>query len=315
MKVGDTMKTVVPDYYKDFQCIASACRHSCCIGWEIDIDEKSLGAFERVDGEIGIQLKNNICFEPQPHFTLTEDEHCPFLTEQKLCRLILDLGEDKLCDICRDHPRFRNYLSDRTELGLGLCCEEAARIVLEHNGSIELEIADDGGTEQPGNLELELLNERKELFKTILDRSKSLNERIAAICYEYGINRSSWHISDWAKRYLTLERLDEAWTKVLMNLASVGDLHFIIAPEYENSYENVLHYFIYRHFLSDDFEDSYQALYFCILSLYIIFAADEVFRIQNGGIGLQQRIEHLRLYSSEIEYSDENIEKIMEWIK
>ena len=33
------MHTVIPSFYPDFQCRASRCRHSCCKGWEIDIDE------------------------------------------------------------------------------------------------------------------------------------------------------------------------------------------------------------------------------------------------------------------------------------
>ena len=35
------MKEYIPDYYKDFQCIADKCKDSCCIGWEIMIDSKS----------------------------------------------------------------------------------------------------------------------------------------------------------------------------------------------------------------------------------------------------------------------------------
>ena len=31
----------VPDYFKEFSCIAGACKDSCCLGWEIDIDEDS----------------------------------------------------------------------------------------------------------------------------------------------------------------------------------------------------------------------------------------------------------------------------------
>ena len=31
----------VPFYYKEFHCIADACKDSCCIGWEIDIDEET----------------------------------------------------------------------------------------------------------------------------------------------------------------------------------------------------------------------------------------------------------------------------------
>ena len=28
-----------PDFYGKFKCTAEKCRHSCCIGWEIDIDD------------------------------------------------------------------------------------------------------------------------------------------------------------------------------------------------------------------------------------------------------------------------------------
>ena len=40
------MIMLVPNYYKDFLCIADKCRHSCCIGWEIDIDEETLEFYE-----------------------------------------------------------------------------------------------------------------------------------------------------------------------------------------------------------------------------------------------------------------------------
>lgn len=29
----------VPDYFSEFSCIAGDCKDSCCLGWEIDIDE------------------------------------------------------------------------------------------------------------------------------------------------------------------------------------------------------------------------------------------------------------------------------------
>ena len=38
------MLTVRPDFYDDFHCLASACRHSCCVGWEIDVDAESPAA-------------------------------------------------------------------------------------------------------------------------------------------------------------------------------------------------------------------------------------------------------------------------------
>ena len=36
------MKLFAPKYYGSFKCIADKCEHSCCIGWEIDIDDTTL---------------------------------------------------------------------------------------------------------------------------------------------------------------------------------------------------------------------------------------------------------------------------------
>ena len=47
----------VPSYYKTFQCIADKCEHSCCIGWEIDIDEDSYDYYMGIDGALGERLK------------------------------------------------------------------------------------------------------------------------------------------------------------------------------------------------------------------------------------------------------------------
>ena len=44
-------RIVMPDYSEGFRCIAGKCRHSCCIGWEIDIDEKTYEKY-RTDGEV-----------------------------------------------------------------------------------------------------------------------------------------------------------------------------------------------------------------------------------------------------------------------
>lgn len=43
------MKLYAPEYYKNFKCIADKCEHSCCIGWEIDIDEETLKKYENLE--------------------------------------------------------------------------------------------------------------------------------------------------------------------------------------------------------------------------------------------------------------------------
>ena len=41
---------IVPAYYEEFQCVADACRHNCCIGWKIDIDEETAARYQKIPG-------------------------------------------------------------------------------------------------------------------------------------------------------------------------------------------------------------------------------------------------------------------------
>ncbi|MCB6611184.1 flagellin lysine-N-methylase [[Clostridium] symbiosum] len=150
-----------PDYFDRFRCTASACSDNCCIGWEIDIDEKTAGRYKNVSGELGKKLREMISWpggeeiqaeevqaggslsgrkspsdkEP-PHFILQE-ERCPFLDRDNLCELIRKLGEESLCDICREHPRYYEWFDGLTEKGVGLCCEAAAGLILESSKKAE----------------------------------------------------------------------------------------------------------------------------------------------------------------------------------
>lgn len=62
-----------------FHCIADRCRHNCCIGWEIDVDEDSLAAYDQIGGEMGERLHKCIDRSGEmPHFLLGEQERCRF---------------------------------------------------------------------------------------------------------------------------------------------------------------------------------------------------------------------------------------------
>lgn len=124
------MNLTYPHYYKNFKCIGSACTDNCCIGWEIDIDTATLSFYKGVGGSFGKELEKNISTESEPHFIL-KNQRCPFLNSSNLCDIIINLGEDKLCEICTKHPRFYEWFSDVTEVGIGMCCEEACRLILE----------------------------------------------------------------------------------------------------------------------------------------------------------------------------------------
>lgn len=123
------MNLLLPNYYKNFKCIASACNDNCCIGWEIDIDDETNAFYQSQEGNFGKRLKENIIHTDCHSFRLF-GKRCAFLNEQNLCDIILKLGENALCEICSEHPRYRSDFENLTEKGIGLCCEAAARLIL-----------------------------------------------------------------------------------------------------------------------------------------------------------------------------------------
>lgn len=124
------MRLTVPDYYDRFRCIASRCTDNCCIGWEIGIDPAALTDYQTQPGPFGQRLRAVIQPGNPPFFALTSSGRCPFLNKENLCDIYLHLGENHLCAICDQHPRFHNWFGSEKESGLGLSCEEAARLIL-----------------------------------------------------------------------------------------------------------------------------------------------------------------------------------------
>ena len=164
------MIVFVPDIYPLFRCIAGQCTHTCCQGWEIDIDPASLARYQAIQGPLGKKLRECISLDPEPHFILLEEDRCPFLTTSNLCELILQEGAASLCQICADHPRFRNYWSDRIEMGLGLACEAAGRLILGSDHPLRLiPLEDDPSeeTQEPSVEEKQLMAYRDELLTRV----------------------------------------------------------------------------------------------------------------------------------------------------
>ena len=123
------MKYHKPSFFDQFKCIGSACTDTCCAGWEIEVDETTAEGYLTEKGEFGDRLRREIGSEPGEYFFKLKNNRCPFLNKENLCDIFINLGEDRLCDICREHPRFYNWFGDYTEVGLGLCCEEAERFL------------------------------------------------------------------------------------------------------------------------------------------------------------------------------------------
>lgn len=302
-----------PTFYRDFKCIANSCTDSCCIGWEIDIDSATYGKYRLMPESF---QKNIAVCDGVAHFVLTQDERCPFLQKDGLCKIILEHSEDMLCDICREHPRFYEWYGNYKDAGVGLCCEEAVRLLLESEKPLEYEsvetqeISDDDTPEDICKSVFEL---RKSLFSIINDRSLTLSDRIErcflkigakdviapcsadelfAECVEIAKEMSPFD-ELWEKYILRLEALDFQEVKERINKA---------LSENQIRYEKSLSYFVFRHFIKACFDgDLLSHFKFAVIMTILEMLIDCV----NGDL-----LFNTRYLSKQIEYSEENIDAL-----
>lgn len=310
------MLTVYPDYYPRFRCIADRCRHTCCAGWEIDIDEESLKRFRETEGIMGQRLRASISEGDEPHFILEEGERCPFLNGRNLCDLILYGGEGFLCQICTDHPRFRSFLPGRTEIGLGLCCEAAGALILGRKEPMILVLE---GTPEPADEEEEyVLALRDRLFALAQDRSIPVRARMENILKLCGGDAAVPDGEKWLELCMGLERLEESWTAVLEEMKRLMPTVDMSAfEEYmrfrETEFEQLLVYFLYRH-VPVAYEDGDAAgkAAFAVLSVMFLMQLGAVHYSVHGEFTFEDMVEYARRYSGEVEYSRENLDALFD---
>ena len=279
--------TVYPDFYDAFQCTASACRHTCCRGWEIDIDSETAARYRALPGPLGERLRAEIDWSGEPAaFRLTPDERCPFLRDDGLCELIRAAGsEDILCDVCALHPRFFTETGGFTLAGLGLCCEEACRLLLSsrapllfaaEGGAVPL-AALTGGAFAPEQLRF--------MPHTDAHTARALLES-----------------------YARTEPIDDAWTARLDALRADVPGCVRAMQAYEKDFDRavfdrVLQYILYRRLdrLETDGPDA--------LARYAQDAAQFIFLTAAVTGDLPEAV---RRWSEQIEYSTENVDLLME---
>ncbi|MBE6587398.1 MAG: hypothetical protein E7647_03170 [Ruminococcaceae bacterium] len=295
------MELFAPKYYKDFKCIADRCRHSCCIGWEIDIDKASLEKYEKADGVYGDSIRQSIERGETPHFRLAEDERCPHLDGRGLCRIICNLGEEYLCDICREHPRFYNFSGGRGEAGIGLSCEEAARIILSSDDYGEIEKI--GEIEEPENgepLDFDAKESRSRIYGILSDRLVPYPERLQTIYEEFGVCPGDVSDGDWRELISSLEYLDESHRELLLSYTSDTS-----TPEgLSDILERALAYFVYRHLSpSRDGGEARASLGFALFCERLLCAVARA-------VPERAPEELAQIISEELEYSEENTEAV-----
>ena len=321
------MTVRVPEYFTEFKCIADKCRDSCCIGWEIDIDERAEAKYKALGGDLGREIAEKTS---HGYFPLCENGRCTFLDASGLCRIISSLGEGYLCDICNEHPRYYGIGKDGIEGGIGLGCEEAARIILSLN-------------EVPKIVEIERdvhysdedvyadLSEyfREHLYKDIF--TKPTDEVVRSYVY-YGTMADdvAFETASTGKKALfldtrsgnadaeTVEEIYESMLSAIEGCESLTDEWDSLVEEARkikaedalarlDGMRGLIYYFTHR-YVRSGIEDMslYSRITFALGSSLIISAISLI--KEGDDAAIRAAVE----YSKNIEYSTENVDEILE---
>lgn len=293
------MKLYAPLYYQKFVCIAHKCRHSCCVGWEIDVDDDTLAEYAALTAPYGKEIQRSIGMEGTPHFRLLPNDRCPHLDERGLCRIITELGESYLCGICREHPRFYSDTPHGREVGLGLCCEEACRIILSAKDYRTVaEIGEVEGTPREG---FDPLPHRRRIYDVLSDAALPYPERLQKITETYGVSPMKHTDGRWRELLTSLEYLDTAHQALFAAYTSDTKT----PKDAEQPLERVLAYLVYRHCTEVQCEAE-----LCAALGFALFCERLLCAMIKKGLGAPAEL--ARILSEELEYSEENTEAIKE---
>lgn len=328
-----------PEYMESFRCLASKCTDNCCIGWEIDIDRDALEEYKslKLSGKRLIDSTEN---NGECHFAMEESGRCPFLDENNLCRIITHYGKEAIPEICREHPRYYTEAEGYTECGIGLSCEEAARIILTSPLPITLtqkrsEDKDGDGISPVTRVCLEY---RSELFEALfkpendgLSVAKSVLQSspgAEARCFsamtgakeseetDTGENEQSLKedLQNFLRLITTLEALDKAHTERIEQAAASledeyeGFIRALALPENDGYFKRLLFYFLHRYLLCGAWELTLNAR-----AKMSVYSALTVMLLHHlSGAGREKLLLIARQYSKSIEYSTVNVDEIVD---
>lgn len=141
------MRYVIPDYYKEFVCTADQCEDTCCAGWQIVIDRKSLRRYGKVQGAFRRKMFRSVDWLGGT-FRQDKEKRCAFLNDRNLCDLYANLGKNSLCRTCRLYPRHVEEFEGVREITLSASCPEVARLLMERREPVKFRTYEKEGEEE-----------------------------------------------------------------------------------------------------------------------------------------------------------------------
>ncbi len=331
------MINTFPAYYKKFKCIADKCPDTCCAGWEVVVDPESLEKYKALKGAYADKINSLITVDEDcDTIFIPKENRCPFLLENGLCEMHIELGESYLCRTCRHFPRHKTYFGARVETGISLSCPEAARLILESPNPITFESEEIHAEILPTAIDpsiyFTLLDARKTAINILQNRKFTIEKRIIAFlefsqaiqiylrkkefektkeitasdflnafCAEHSQRKSKSALNKYFSDFKNLEMLDSAW---IYELKKAENAQIRSCTEYEWEFEHMMIYFVFRYFMTAVFDGDLLTKSKLAAVSFIIIR-----RLQTENIcNKQARIRVMQKYSKEVEHSAQNME-------
>lgn len=333
-----------PEYYNRFRCIADRCPDTCCAGWEVDVDEDMYYYYKVVPGKIGEKIRSHMVEDgDEKYFPLTKEGRCPFLDDKNLCEIYSALGEESLCRVCTEYPRYYMEIGNYEQIDLSVSCMELGRLLFSDSGKIVYERMEDPAdgeeiSEEQEALLQQLIEGRDAAIAALQDRSLPLNERLAVL----GITPLSAitetrdssgfaeaadpsdiamsEIRDLLPLLHQLEVLGSGWTEILAEIDSrQAELPSLICALYHAGcaelplwFEKIAVYLVWRYWIDGWFEEDPLVLSSRRLierSLILMEIMSALRCEHNDGVfRLEDMIDIAHIYSRQVEHSDDNVE-------
>ena len=341
------MRYTVPDYYKKFQCLAGVCPATCCAGWQIVIDPKSLARYRKVKGSFGNRIRNSVNWKEET-FLQYEKKRCAFLNEENLCDMHIEAGTEMMCATCRKYPRHIEEFENEREITLSMSCPAVAKMILEKQEPVTMRTAEDDRQEEEEGFDFflysALQDTREVMLKMLQNRKYPVHLRMAevlALAHDVqGRIRSGqiFEIETVLNRYengeaallrkLRAEKgrmqaeellclldewevLDESWKKDVAVWKQCAQLsHPGSIPE--NEIEQMVVYYLYTYFCGAVYDgDALAKAKMAIVSTLIWEELCRAEEAQKGEIlSFEDRVKLAYRYSRELEHSDPNLNQM-----
>ncbi|MCQ2522368.1 MAG: flagellin lysine-N-methylase [Lachnospiraceae bacterium] len=328
--------------YKDFICVADACEATCCSGWEIEIDEEALERYQAVKED---SFQDNINYT-EACFCQRANGDCAFLNSRGLCDMILQQGEDMLCDTCRLYPRHIEEFKGVREYSLSVSCPEAAKELLTMQTLLSFTEEEDDAPEDESlyeDYDQELYDAlvlcREYVLDIVQNTELSFDEKCNQIL-EYMKNKQYSLYDDEAEAFekkdllrqeyfqflFELEPLQASWTQLLeksrhilfgpkdrpfskATLESMVRAFDTAHPAWQRQCENLLYYFLFTYMCGAVYDDYVYAMSAqAIYNTYMIkLLWVAAFQEKGKALTIEEQAKILYKYSRELENSAENV--------